>query len=274
MVTVTLAMILTAAAFEPPIQVPLCELTEHPERYHSQVVTVPAMLHLEDWILYDPECPGRDHWVSVEDAPTSEARLASRIPGDLSGVVEGDFTGRFLGPNGSGYGNLGTLRTQLQVLDASELRRARRPRLPDEDAPAPRLALQEAIEELDWSWITAVHKRDVDGIREVLSEDYIAILPDGEMSAGLQAFDTLVLPHQQALKTRAAEGTAPDTFETSVRIFSIDLETAVSIRHVSLGGVGKARPAAWEYVNVYRKSGSRWRLQFSRFTRLDAHEEP
>ena len=274
MIEMALAMILAAAAAEQPLRVSLCELTKHPERYHSQLVTVPAMFHLDEWILYDPDCGGRDHWISVTDAPASEAPLASRITGSLSGVVKGEFTGRFQGPRGYGYAHLGTRRSQLQVLEASELRRARRPKLPDHHAPAPWLALEKAVEELDSSWLAAFHERDSDRIRETLSEEYVAILPNGEMSAGLQAAETLVLPHHQAIKARTAEGVALSSFESTVRTFAIDLRTAVLIRQISLRFVGEAAPAVWEYVNVYRKTGSRWRLAFSRFTRAGSRLHP
>jgi len=273
-----LAVILaTSAAPEQPIQLSVCELTSHAERYHSQLVAVQAMFHLDEWILYDPDCAGRDHWIAVEDDADSETRLLDRIAGSISGsisgVVEGKFVGHFCGPNGYGYSHLGAARTQLQVLEASKLRRVRRPKLPDYDAPAPRLELREAVEVLGQRWLAAVQGRDLDELHEILSEDYVAIFPNGELLAGRQAVDTLVLPHQRALEARAAQGTASDTFRMRIRLFSIDLQTAVSIWHVSLDGAGQDVPE-WEYVNIYRKAGSRWRLQFSRFTRIDDHEDP
>ena len=140
----------------------------------------------------------------------------------------------------------------------------------EEDAPAPLLELREAIEVLGRRWLAAVHGRDADGLREILSGDYVAFLPNGELLAGWQAVDALVLPHQKAIEARAAKGTATDTFEMRVRIFSIELRTAVSIRHVRLTGAGEDAPAEWEYLNVYRKTGSRWRLSFSRLIHADA----
>jgi ketosteroid isomerase-like protein len=269
-----LAVILaTSVAPEQPIQVSFCELTDHAERYHSQLVAVQAMFHLDEWILYDPDCADGDHWISVEDAADSEKRLADRISGSLSGVVKGKFVGRFLGPNGYGYSHLGTARTQLKILEASGLRRVRRPKLPDYDAPAPQLELSDAIGVLGRRWLAAVRGRDAAELREILSEDYVAVLANGELLAGRQAVDALVLPHLKAIEARVAKGMAPDTFEMRVRIFSIDLQTAVSIQHVSLDGVGDAVPAEWQYVNIYRKTGSRWRLAFSQFTRTDAHQE-
>ena len=262
-----------SAAAAQPIEVPLCELTAHAAKYHSQLVSVEAKFHLDEWILYHSECPGRDHWIALEDAVDSESRLTEGIPGPLSGVVEGKFVGRFQGPNGFGYSNLGRLRTELQVLEIAEVHRVRGAEDPGSDAPAPLLEARETIELLSSRWLAAIQGRDEDELRKVLSEDYIAILPDGELLAGRQAMETLVLPHQQAIDALTDEGRAPETFETRHRIFLLDSQTAVSILQVSLGGFARTN-SDWAYTNVYRQVDSRWYLVLSRMSRTGAAQTP
>ena len=143
-----------------------------------------------------------------------------------------------------------------QAAHLLELRCVQRPELPDHVAAAARRQLRETIEAMGRRWLAAAHGQDADELNEILSEDYVPILPNGERLPGRRVVDTLDLPHQNILKARVAAGAPADTLETRVWVFPIDLETAVSIWNVSLGGAGEDAPAEWEYVNIYRKTGS------------------
>jgi hypothetical protein len=246
-----------------PTNVSVCELTSHAGRFDGEVVAVAGVLWRDGWFLFDPRCNSRDSWIAIEDDPAASFRLEDRVRAVDPRAVEGVFVGRASGPNGFGYSNLGTLRIQLIVTDARKLRPANVV-APATAAPAPRLEVKAAIEQLDEAWLRAAGAQDRSRLEGELADDYVAVLPSGRTILKNQAVRSLMLPHQEAMK---AQPWRPGALEWRLRVFVMDSGMAVAIRDVELAqSPDGAAPKRWEYLNVYDLVGERWRLSLSRIS--------
>ena len=132
-----------------------------------------------------------------------------------------------------------------------------------EDAPSDRSAAEQAVRQLERSWLDAYEKFDAEAMDRIVSDDFVITFPDAKMQT-----------KEQLMKMTRS----PKPPGVSARLFTEDVQARVYGNTVILRGrvitemqrEGRTQREESRYTDVYVQTNGRWQVVSSHLSAIAA----
>lgn len=124
--------------------------------------------------------------------------------------------------------------------------------------------LREQIEALEQQWRAAAMSEDITAMDHLLSDDYLGILPNGQVVTKLQQLDRM--------KTHNFTLTKIDVSDVKIKLLSRHAAIVTSLAQVEGTLNGRSLNGSFRYTRVYqRPAGGTWKITSFEATRVNHH---
>ena len=133
-----------------------------------------------------------------------------------------------------------------------------------QDAPADRSPAEQAVRQLERTWLDAYEKFDAEAMDRIVAEDFVITFPNGKMQTKAQLMKMLRGPVPPGM-------TPPRIFteETQARVYGNTVILRGNVVQESQRD-GQAHREASRYTDVYVQTNGRWQVVASHLSALPA----